>query len=136
MGRLWQHLLLMKEDPIFEFIPVETLVRKNQEDYYKVLGQCDKQGESTKFIVFSLEQILAALVLFEIDTRQQVFGPKERLEIAKARLGVESFSRKDYLQIHQDISTATASRDLNYGVKNNILVLEGTRNQVRYFYRQ
>jgi Fic family protein len=134
VGRLWQHLLLMLEDPIFEYIPVETLVRKNQEDYYTILGQCDKEGESTKFIVFSLEQILAALIAFQADSIEPVEGPEGRLNIARIKLGSKWFSRRDYLHIHKDISTATASRDINYGLQNEILRQKGMKNQARYFF--
>lgn len=114
--RLWQHLLLMREDPIFEYIAVETLIREHQEKYYSVLGQCDKEGNSTKFIIFSLEQILGALTSFQSQSARMTEGPKERLAFARFKLGVTWFSRKDYLLIHDNISTATASRDLEYGI--------------------
>jgi Fic family protein len=132
MGRLWQHLLLMREDAIFASIPVETLVRKNQKEYYAILGQCDKEGESTKFIIFSLEQILAALVAFQAESFWPESSPKWRLDFASIKLGSQWFSRADYLQIHKDISTATASRDLLYGLKNNTLKQTGLKNQARY----
>lgn len=133
MGRLWQHLLLIKEDPIFEYVPVETLVRENQKEYYDILGQCDKEGKSTRFIVFSLEQILAALVFFQKQATRTA-GPEERLAFAGFKLGLKSFSRKDYLQIHNDVSTATASRDLEYGVKNHMIKQNGSKNQARYVF--
>jgi len=50
MGRLWQTLILMEKYPIFEFIPFETLISKEQEKYYKALSESDKSGQSTKFI--------------------------------------------------------------------------------------
>ena len=34
IGRLWQQLLLMKENPIFEYIAVEHIIKKNQKKYY------------------------------------------------------------------------------------------------------
>ncbi len=131
IGRLWQHLLLLKEDPIFEYVPVETLVRDNQQEYYSILGLCDSEGESTKFIVFSLEQIKAALLSFQSQTTR-VVGPEERLAFARFKLSAKKFSRKDYLAVHDDISTATASRDLEYGVKHGIIKQNGSNNQARY----
>ena len=133
IGRLWQHLLLIKEDPLFEYVPVETLVRENQKEYYDILGQCDREGKSTRFILFSLEQILAALKSFQQETTR-VRGPKERLDFARFKLGLKKFSRKDYLLLHDDISTATASRDLEYGVKQNIIKQDGSKNQARYLF--
>src|SRR5690606_14743743 len=50
MGRLWQTLILIQEYPIFEFLPFETLISKNQKQYYKALAHSDKEGKSTKFI--------------------------------------------------------------------------------------
>lgn len=67
MGRLWQQLLLMKEDPIFQAVTVESLIRKNQQQYYDVLAACDKAADSTLFIEFSLECILEALRDFKKD---------------------------------------------------------------------
>lgn len=133
IGRLWQHLLLIKEDPLFEYVPVETLVRENQKEYYDILGQCDREGRSTRFILFSLEQILAALKSFQQQTTR-VKGPRERLDFARFKLGLKKFSRKDYLLLHDDISTATASRDLEYGVKQNIIKQDGSKNQARYLF--
>jgi Fic family protein len=41
-------------------------------------------------------------------------------------------SRKDYSLVHRDISTATASRDLLYGVEQGVLVKTGIHNKARY----
>ncbi len=57
MGRLWQTIILMSEFPLFEFLPFETLIAKHQNDYYKTLSICDKEGKSTKFIEFMLHII-------------------------------------------------------------------------------
>jgi Fic family protein len=57
MGRLWQTLILMNDYPIFEFIPFETLISKNQDEYYSALSASDKEGKSTKFIEYMLQII-------------------------------------------------------------------------------
>jgi Fic family protein len=61
MGRLWQTLILSKWKSILAFLPVETVVRNRQEEYYLVLGKSDQQGESTTFIAFMLHAIYDAL---------------------------------------------------------------------------
>ena len=38
MGRLWQTLILIQDYPFFEFLPFETLISKNQEEYYKAVS--------------------------------------------------------------------------------------------------
>lgn len=61
MGRLWQTLLLSRWNPLFAWLPVESVVRDRQADYYAVLGRCDKAGDSTEFAEFLLDAILSAL---------------------------------------------------------------------------
>ena len=60
-GRLWQSLILQKWKEVFAWIPVETLVYENQDEYYKILQQADKVGDSTKFVEFMLGMIRNAL---------------------------------------------------------------------------
>lgn len=134
MGRLWQHLLLAKENPIFRYISAEELIKNNQKEYYKVLGQCDKEGSSTQFIEFSLNLILIALENYRRSTSSSIKDPKSRLRYAKKTLQGVWFSRKEYMNIFKNISTATASRDLKIGFQENVLKNKGEKNQVLYHY--
>lgn len=52
---------MQKWKEIFAWIPVETLVYENQDEYYKVLQRADKAEDSTEFVVFILEMIRNAL---------------------------------------------------------------------------
>lgn len=61
IGRLWQTLILSRWNPLFAWLPVESVIRDRQADYYKVLAKCDKAGNSTAFIEFLLAAILTAL---------------------------------------------------------------------------
>jgi Fic family protein len=61
LGRLWQTLILSRWNPLFAFLPVETVIRDQQAAYYKVLATCDKAGNSTAFIEFLLTALLTAL---------------------------------------------------------------------------
>ena len=38
MGRLWQSVILMKYNPVFEYLPVESLIKENQEDHSTILS--------------------------------------------------------------------------------------------------
>ncbi len=58
MGRLWQTVILKEWKEIFAWLPVETLIKENQKEYYKVLGTSDSEANSTKFIEFMLSLIL------------------------------------------------------------------------------
>lgn len=61
MGRLWQTLILSRWNPLFAFLPVETVIRDQQSEYYKVLAICDNAGNSTAFIEFLLRALQTAL---------------------------------------------------------------------------
>ena len=132
MGRLWQQLLLMKEDPIFGYIPVEVLIKARQKEYYSVLGESDAAGESTAFIEFSLQLILESLVDFSKTASRVLADSSSRLSFSKSPLQNLWFNRKDYMNVQQDISTSTASRDLAYGVDVGVLQSKGDNNQVYY----
>lgn len=62
MGRLWHTLLLTKWKNILAWVPVETLVKERQEEYYKVLGIADKNADSTCFIEFMLQALYDMLM--------------------------------------------------------------------------
>ena len=70
MGRMWQTLLLYNWNPIFGWLPIETLIKERQDEYYKILGECDKAADSGKFIEFILNAIYETLL--EIGKTDQV----------------------------------------------------------------
>ena len=61
IGRLWQSLILQKWNDIFTWLPLETLVHENQEEYYRVLKLADNAADSTEFVAFMLGMIRDAL---------------------------------------------------------------------------
>ncbi|MBK8802863.1 MAG: Fic family protein [Fibrobacteres bacterium] len=61
LGRLWQTLILSKWKPAFLDFPLESVVRDHQADYYRTLGESDKAGDSTGFVLFMLEAIRESL---------------------------------------------------------------------------
>lgn len=135
IGRFWQTLLLSKFDPLFRFIPIESVIEKNQKKYYKALEESDKEGESTAFIEFMLQTILTALKEFDSETKSVVITSEDRLQKAKDHFKNEEFSRKDYMELFKTVSSATASRDLKLGLKNKILEINGKFNQVKYVFK-
>lgn len=65
MGRLWQNLILSRWQQVFEWIPIETIVYKNQSKYYEMLAIGDKENNSTVFIEFMLEVIFETVSEFD-----------------------------------------------------------------------
>lgn len=130
MGRLWQTLILIEKYPIFEFLPFETLIGKDQDKYYKALSDSDKLGKSTKFIEYMLSVIdrsIGELLSFN----NRTFNDTERLQYFVS-LNKKEFTRKDYMDVFKDISSSTASRDLKKGAALNLFKKIGEKNKTKY----
>lgn len=131
MGRLWQTVILMKANPVFEYLPIEQEIKRSQEEYYRVLGQCDKEGLSTKFIEYLLDKIVLSLAAL-VGTQRENLTDIERLNYFLDQLGTDAFTRKDYLKLFPKISTATATRDLKKGVEEGLLTRRGNDRLAQY----
>jgi Fic family protein len=57
IGRLWQTLILSKWNPLFAWMPVETLVHYNQANYYRALQDSNEGKDCRPFIDFMIEAI-------------------------------------------------------------------------------
>ena len=130
MGRLWQTLILMQKYPVFEFLPFETLISNDQEKYYKALAESDKSGKSTKFIEYMLS-VIDISISDLLDFNNRTLNEKDRLEYFVS-LNKTEFTRKNYMDVFKDISSATASRDLKKGVELNLFEKIGEKNKTIY----
>jgi len=130
MGRLWQTLILTNKYPVFEFIPLETLISKSQKEYYKSLSESDNNGKSTIFIEYMLDVINISLEQ-TLNFGNRKLTQKDRLIYFKEQK-VKEFTRKDYINIFKEISSATASRDLTKGIEMNYFVKKGNKNKTKY----
>jgi fido (protein-threonine AMPylation protein) len=61
IGRLWQTLILRQWQPLLAYLPVETVIRERQDDYYRVLAEADMLANATPFAEFMLTTLLAAI---------------------------------------------------------------------------
>lgn len=113
-GRLWQTALLASWKPIFAWIPIESIIKDNQEEYYNAITLSTSQCKSNAFIEFMLEAINKAIKDIITDankhithTNQQIaallkvveYYPQSATELMqklnlKSRLGF----RRNYLQ--------------------------------------
>jgi len=131
MGRLWQTMILRNQSPVFEYLPIEMLIKKRQQDYYNVLGRSDNQGNSTGFIEFMLDIIDTALE--ELLSSQNIsITNKDRIGFFKEIIRGDYFTRQDYLRHNKEISSATASRDLKEAVNNGTLKKTGDKRLTKY----
>jgi Fic family protein len=130
MGRLWQTLILMSQYPIFEFLPFETFISQHQKDYYQALSKSDKIGHSTPFIEFILNMLNQALSEV-LQFNNRIMTDQDRIEYFIS-LNKGPFTRKDYMDVFKNISSASASRDLKKAVYLNLLLKKGIGNQTIY----
>ena len=56
-ARLWQNVILMKWNNLFKYVPIESVIEKYQANYYDVISNCHKNGNSNQFIEFMLDVI-------------------------------------------------------------------------------
>lgn len=131
MGRYWQTRLLMSVNPIFEFVPIEQVIKDNQGDYYASLEASDNTGSSTPFIEFMLTVINKALRDTIAESIPTSSNYEKRVEFALSQLH-DWFDRKDYLEICKGISSATASRDLKQLVQKGAIESTGSGRMTRY----
>jgi len=135
IGRLWQTVILKQYSPVFEFLPIESLIKARQTEYYRILGESDNKGDSTGFIEFMLQIINESLE--ELLTNQNVnLTSQDRMNIFKEKIGKSTFNRQDYMRHFKDISTATASRDLKLAVENGILNKTGDKRTTSYKFKK
>ena len=62
IGRLWHTLLLSKWNPVFVWLPVESMIHAHQKEYYAAINASNAAGDSTVFIEFMLSTIKASLI--------------------------------------------------------------------------
>ena len=62
IGRLWHTLLLSKWNPLFAWVPVESIIHDRQSAYYQAINNANDAADSTCFIEFMLSAIKDALL--------------------------------------------------------------------------
>lgn len=111
MARLWQKRLLMRQWPVFAFLPIEAFILSTQPAYHASMEYADRQGDCGGFITYMMERIDEALLELLRDQRA-VLTAQDRMTIFLKDTDRERFTRKDYRRRFPELSTATASRDL------------------------
>lgn len=83
MGRLWQTLILAHWQPMLAWLPVETVIRSRQQDYYAQLARADASSDCSGFIEFMLQAIddsLGEAIAAQVTVEAPVKTPVERRE--------------------------------------------------------
>ena len=126
IGRLWHTLLLSKWNPLFAWLPIESIIHDHQVEYYAAISQSNAQGEGTAFIEFMLGIIKEALqeAIDEQPAEKPSMQSKEELRWEKIAdfLRTNSTIQNSDVQNFLDVSSATASRILNALTKEGKLI--------------
>ncbi len=62
-ARLWQNVILSKWNKLFEYMPIESQIKKYQDEYYQAIAKCHSNGDSNIFIEFMLRMIDETLLI-------------------------------------------------------------------------
>ena len=85
MGRMWQTLLLMQWKPVFAWIPVETIVKEHQQEYYDAIAKSDAEANSTAFITFMLQCLKQALLEMKESNQKSNWKSNQKILVAMRR---------------------------------------------------
>lgn len=129
MGRLWHTLLLSRWNPLFAWLPVESMIYAHQAEYYAAINASNDAGESTAFIEFMLS-ILHASLMETAEMRDGMRDAKSdtaalRRHLILTYLGQHETVSNGDVRTLLNVSAATANRVLN------ALTEDGTLCRVR-----
>ena len=125
IGRLWHTLLLSKWNPIFAWIPVESIINDRQDEYYQAINDSNDAADSTVFIEFMLSAIKEAL----IETMEDNKPVKSSINKNDYRWNIISdfLNDNDYIMNADvrdllNVSSATANRILSGFLRDGKLI--------------
>ena len=75
-GRYWQTVLLSKWKPIFKYLPIENVLKEEQDEYYTAFRISNGEGNSNKFIEFMLSAILKAINKCNLKPTETYISPQ------------------------------------------------------------
>lgn len=132
MGRLWHTLLLSKWNPIFAWIPIESIIHDNQKEYYNAINISNNNGESTVFIEFMLSVIKQALLEADESNISKISAENisyRRWNLIRDFLNKYEFINNRDVQEILGVSSSTATRVLTQFTKNGKLrrILQNNR---------
>ncbi len=141
MGRLWHTLLLSRWNPLFAWLPVESLVHERQPEYYHAINQSNVDGESTSFIEFMLSAIKASLIEATKMSDALSDGLSDASEdkvVWRRRLiggHLKEFGKIQNMDVQSlcGVSAATANRILKQLVQDGLL--EKSKEKGQWIYR-
>ncbi|MBL7963965.1 MAG: Fic family protein [Flavobacteriales bacterium] len=131
MARLWQRQVLMRQWPVFAFLPVEAFIQRTEPAYYAALAYADRQGDCGGFIRYMMERIDEALAEL-LATPHPRPAANDRIAIFLKEQGGKVFRRQDYMRFFPELSGVSATRDLSQAVNEGRLERRGEKRNANY----
>lgn len=138
-ARLWQNIILMKWNKIFEYAPIESQIRKYQNEYYEAISRCNKIGKSNLFIEFMLKMIDETLDEMIISSEKESMNISEKvnklLEIFESNIPLSANQIMEKLNIKS--KETLRSSYLDPALKNGLIFMtlpekRNSKNQKYY----
>lgn len=99
VGRLWHTLLLSKWNPVFAWLPIESIIHDRQQEYYAATNVSNDAGESTVFVEFMLSAIKASLIEVISTSDEMSHGKRDKATLRWNKI-------QEYLKTHDYIMNA------------------------------
>lgn len=113
IGRLWHTLLLSTWNPMFAWLPIESIIHNKQSEYYEAINMSNNNADSTVFIEFMLGAIKSALLDVIESSSAKTDKASNREQVIKEYLISNNvISNKNVCELF-NVSTSTANRILN-----------------------
>ena len=147
MGRLWQSLILSRWNPLFEWLPIESVIHAHQQGYYDALAISNKENDATIFVEFMLKVILETLEEVKVQDRIEeisaeylilpLLKPKEREVFEQVKAYLEQYGNIGNQQAQEltGLSAATVRRYLSFFVEVGLLTSSGSTKGKLYTLR-
>ena len=103
-ARLWQTAILAHWKDLFKYIPIESIIRKHQEEYYTAIQNCNNAGNSNEFIEFMLkiiDEAVDGMILNQQETTQETTQEKI-INLIKKNPGITQVEMAKALDLTRD----------------------------------
>lgn len=126
-ARIWQTVILAHWEKIFAYLPIESMIKKNQNKYYKIIDNCNKNGNSTEFIEFMLKMINdtidEVIISKQIKQNEEISLSKSEIEVIKCIKRNKLIGAKEIIK-KTELSDSTVRRTLKNLLKKEKIVSE------------
>ena len=126
-ARIWQTVILAHWEKIFAYLPIESMIKKNQNKNYKIIDNCNKNGNSTEFIEFMLKMINdtidEVIISKQIKQNEEISLSKSEIEVIKCIKRNKLIGAKEIIK-ETELSDSTVRRTLKNLLKKEKIVSE------------